>query len=62
MDDKGDMRLRAIAQLALAAEEEDGVDEAVQAAFMAGVEPCEIAELGGLRMRRVLKIPGRQES
>ena len=62
MDDKGDMRLRAIAQLALATEEEDGVDEAVQAAFMAGVEPYEIAELGGLPMRRVLKILGRQES
>ena len=34
------------------------VEQAVQAAFMAGLEPYEIAELSGLPMRRVLKILG----
>ena len=45
MDDKGDMRMRAIAELALAVETGGDVDQAVQAAYMAGVEPYEIAEL-----------------
>jgi hypothetical protein len=58
MDDKGDMRMRAIAELALAVETRRGVDPAVQAAFLAGVEPYEIAELSGLPMRRVLEILG----
>ena len=58
VDDKGDMRTRAIAELALAVEEDDGVDQAVQAAHMAGLEPYEIAELGGVPMRRVLVILG----
>jgi hypothetical protein len=30
----------------------------VQAAYLAGVEPYEIAELGGLPMRRVLETVG----
>ena len=54
VDDKGDMRTRAIAELALAVEEDDAVGEAVQAARMAGLGPYEIAELSGLPMRRVL--------
>ena len=58
MDDKGDMRLRAIAELALAVETGGDVEKAVQAAFMAGVEPYEIADLSGLPMRRVLEILG----
>ena len=58
MDDKGDVRLRAIAELALAVETGGDVEQAVQAAFMAGVAPYEIAELGGLPMRRVLDILG----
>ena len=58
-DDKGDMRMRAIAQLALAAEGGGDVDDAVRAAYMAGVEPYEIAELGGVPMRQVLTILGR---
>ena len=51
MADKGDVRLRAIARLALAAESGRDVDQAVQAAYLAGVEPYEIAELGGVPMR-----------
>ena len=47
MDDKGDVRLRAIAELALAVETGGDVEQAVQAACMAGVEPYEIAELAG---------------
>ena len=62
MDDKGDVRLRAIADLAMAVEDDDGVDQAVQAAHMAGVEPHEIAELGGLSMRRVLEMLGQPEN
>ena len=58
MDDKGDMRMRAIAQLSLAVETGGDVTEAVQAAYLAGVEPYEIAELGGLPMRRVLETVG----
>ena len=61
MDDKGDMRMRAIAELALTVEEDDGVGEAVQAARMAGLEPYEIAQLGGLPMRRVLEMLGQPE-
>lgn len=59
MDDKGDMRTRAIAQLNLAVETGGDVDETVQAAHMAGLEPYEIAELSGVPMRRVLEILGR---
>jgi hypothetical protein len=62
MDDKGDMRMRAIAELALAAEARGDVDQAVQAAFMADVEPYEIAELSGLPMRRVLETVGQPET
>ena len=58
MDDKGDVRLRAIAELALTAESGRDVEEAVQAAYLAGVEPYEIAELGGVPLRRVLEILG----
>ena len=58
MDDKGDVRMRAIAQLSLAVETGGDVTEAVQAAYLAGVEPYEIAELSGLPMRRVLGILG----
>ena len=49
MDDKGDMRMRAIDELALATEIGSHAEQAVQAAYLAGVEPYEIAELGGLR-------------
>ena len=41
------MRRRAIAELALAVNTGGDVERAVPAAFMAGVEPHEIAELGG---------------
>ena len=58
MADKGDVRLRAIAQLVLAVETGGDVDQAMQAAYLAGVEPYEIAELGGLPMHRVLQILG----
>ena len=61
MDDKGDMRMRAIAQLALAVETGGELDQAVQAAYMARVEPYEIGELSGLPLRRVLEIVGRAE-
>jgi hypothetical protein len=61
MDDKGDMRMRAIAEMALAAETGGDVDPAAQAGFMAGVEPYEIAELSGLPMRQVLGILGQPE-
>jgi hypothetical protein len=54
MDDTGDMRMRAIAELALAMETDGDVEQAVQAAYLAEVEPHEIAELSGLPMRRVL--------
>ena len=37
------------------------VEQAVQAAFMAEVEPYEIAELSGLPMRRVMAVLGRAE-
>ena len=47
-----------LAELALAAETGGDVDQAVQAAYLAGVEPYEIAELGGLPMRRVLETVG----
>ena len=49
---------RAIAELAQAVETGGDVEQAVQAAFRAGLEPYEIAELSGLPMRRVLKILG----
>jgi hypothetical protein len=61
MDDKGDVRLRAIAELALTAESGRDVEEAVQAAYLAGVEPYEIAELGGVPLRRVLEVLGQPE-
>jgi hypothetical protein len=61
LDGNGDMRTRASAELTLAVEEDDGVDQAVQAAHMAEVEPSEIAELSGLPMRRVLEILGQPE-
>ena len=51
MADKGEVRLRVIVELALAAETGGDVDQAVQAAYLAGVEPYEIAELGGVPMR-----------
>jgi hypothetical protein len=54
MGEEGDMRTRAIAQLSLAVEAGGEVEQAVQAAYLAGVEPYEIAELSGLPMRRVL--------
>ena len=59
MADKGDVRLRAIARLALAAETGGDVD---QAANLAGVEPYEIAELGGLPLRQVLEVLGQPEA
>ena len=58
MDDKGGVRMRANAQLALAVETGGDVEEAVQAAYMADIEPYEIAGLSGLPMRRVLEILG----
>ena len=58
MADKGDWRMRVIAELALAAETGGGIEPAVQAAYLAGVEPYEIAELGGLPMRGVLVTVG----
>ena len=48
----------AIAELTLAVETGGDVDQAVQAAYIAGVEPYEIAELGGLPMRQVLETLG----
>ena len=57
-DDQGDMRMRAIAQLALAAERGGDVDNAVRAAYIAGVEPYKIAELGVVPMRQVLTTLG----
>lgn len=61
-DDKGDLRTRAIAELALAVETGGDLEQAVQAGYMAGVEPYEIAELGGLLMHGVLEIPGHHET
>jgi hypothetical protein len=61
MDGNGDMRMRAIGELALAVEIGGDVDRAVQAAHMAEVEPHEIAELSGLPMRRVLEVLRRPE-
>ena len=58
MDDKGDMRMRAIAEVALAVETGGDIEQAAQAALMADVEPHEIAELSGLPMRRVLAVLG----
>jgi hypothetical protein len=55
VDGVSDTRMRAIAELALAVETGGGVDPAVQVAYLAGVEPYEIAELGGLPIRRVLE-------
>jgi hypothetical protein len=48
------MRMRAIAEFALAVETGRDVDQAVNAAHVARVEPYEIAALGGLPMRGVL--------
>jgi hypothetical protein len=45
MGDKGDMRIRAIAQLALAVDTGGDVKQAVQAAHMAEGKPREITEL-----------------
>ena len=50
--------MRTIAELALAVETGGDLDQTVQAAYTAGVEPYEIAELSGLPMRRVLEILG----
>ena len=61
MEGKGDMRMRAIAELALAVETGGDVEQAVQAAFKAEVDPHEIAELSGLAMRRVLRMLGQPE-
>jgi hypothetical protein len=61
MEGKGDMRMRAIAELALAVETGGDVEQAVQAAFKAEVDPQEIAELSGLAMRRVLRMLGQPE-
>jgi hypothetical protein len=52
------MRTRAIAELALAVETGGDVEQAVQAACMADIEPYEIAGLSWLPMHRVLDIPG----
>lgn len=62
VDDHDDVRLRAIAQMALAVELGGDVEQAVRAAYMAGVEPYEIAELSGLPMRRVLEFVGQPET
>ena len=59
-DDKDDMRMRAIAQLALARESGGDVDDAVRVAYMAGVERYKIVELGGVPMRQVLANLGQQ--
>ena len=61
MDEKGDTRTRAIAELALAVETGGDVEQAVQAVCVAGVEPYGIAELSGLPMRRVLDVLGQPE-
>ena len=62
MDDyKGDTRMRVIAELALAVETGGDVEEAVRAAYQGGVEPYQIAELGGVSMRRVLEVLGRPQ-
>ena len=58
MNDNGDARMRAIAELALAVETGGGVGQGVQAANMADIEPYEIVEPSGLPMRRVLGIRG----
>ena len=58
LDDNDDMRARAIAELAFAVETGGDVEQAVHAAFMADVEPYEIAELGGpvlLSVRQVFR-------
>lgn len=46
------------AELALAVETGGDVEQGVQAAYMAGVEPQEMAELSGVPTRRVLEILG----
>jgi hypothetical protein len=58
MADKGDVRMRVIVELALAAETSGDIEQAVQAAYLAGVEPYEIAELGGMPLRQVLVVLG----
>ena len=58
MDDNGDMRMRVIVELALAVDPGGDVDQAVQAAYLAGVEPYEIVELGGMPLRQVLVVLG----
>ena len=62
MADKGDVRMRVIVELALAAETSGDVDQAVQAAYLVGVEPDEIAELAEVPMRQVLVILGQPEA
>ena len=57
----GDARMRAIAQLALAVETGGDVEEAVRAAYHAGAEAYQIAELGGVSIRRVLEVLGRPQ-
>jgi hypothetical protein len=60
VDDKGDVRARAIADLQLAVHSgsEGEVAAAVRTAFVAGVEHYEIAELSGLGESGVLGILG----
>lgn len=58
MANKGDMRMRAIAQLTLAVESGGDVEQAVPAAYMAHVEAAEIAELSDLSQSRVKEILG----
>ena len=61
MESGGDAQMRAIAELALAVETGGDVEEAVRAAYQAGVEPYQIAELGGVSMRSVLEVLGRPQ-
>ena len=62
MDTTADPRARAIADLRLAAEHGgDELEAAARAAFVAGLEPFEIAEISGWdmpRVREVLGLPG----
>jgi hypothetical protein len=59
MDDKADRRARAIADLTMAAEHGgDQLEATARAAFVAGLEPFEIAELSGMDMARVWEVLG----
>lgn len=58
-DDERGRRMRAITEPDVAVETSGDVDQApLQAAFMADVEPHELAGMSGLPMRRVLAILG----